>query len=71
MCGAICFYPFFTSQKILWYFIRKAYWAIVYFGQIFENYRSSPIFWAAFYHNKRYVPFLAQNVLGYIMGDFL
>jgi hypothetical protein len=31
----------------------------------------SPILWAAFYHSKSYVLFLAENGLGLFLGDFL
>jgi hypothetical protein len=31
-----------------------AYWVIVYFGQFFENYRTSPKIWATFFHGKSY-----------------
>jgi hypothetical protein len=27
-----------------------AQWVIVYFGQLFENYKSSPQFWATLFH---------------------
>jgi hypothetical protein len=29
-----------------------AHWAAVYFGQFFENYRSSPNFWSTIFHGK-------------------
>jgi hypothetical protein len=32
-----------------------AHWVIVYFGQCFENHRSSAHFWAAFFHGAGYV----------------
>jgi hypothetical protein len=28
------------------------YWAIVYFGQLLQKYRTSPNFWDSFFHEK-------------------
>jgi hypothetical protein len=47
-----------------------AHWAIVYLGQLFENYRSSLNFRAVFFHGKSYSLTLTQNELGWILGDF-
>jgi hypothetical protein len=49
-----------------------AYGAITYFGQGFENYRSSANFLAIFFHGPSYV-FIncdEKKLLGYILGDF-
>jgi hypothetical protein len=43
---------------------------IVYFGQFFENYRSSPHFCTTFSQSIDYVLILTNNALGYILGDF-
>jgi hypothetical protein len=43
---------------------------ILYFGQRFENYKSSLIFWLLYSAEKSYVLILAKNGLGYILGDF-
>jgi hypothetical protein len=32
-----------------------ALWAIVFFGQFFENFISSPNFWVTVFHGKSYV----------------
>jgi hypothetical protein len=47
-----------------------ARWAIVYFGQFFENCRSSPNFRAAIFSGKNYALILTYNGLVYILGDF-
>jgi hypothetical protein len=47
-----------------------AHWVIVYFGQFFENYRSSPYICVAFFHGKVYAFILPKNGLGYILGGF-
>jgi hypothetical protein len=46
-----------------------AYWANVYFGQILENYTSSPNVWAIVYHSKSYALILTKSGLGYILGN--
>jgi hypothetical protein len=45
------------------------YWAIVYFAQCFENYRSISNFGATFFHGASYVLIRAKNWLGDILGD--
>jgi hypothetical protein len=47
-----------------------AYWAIVYFGQFFENDIISPNFWATLFNGKSYVVIFTKNSLGYIFGRF-
>jgi hypothetical protein len=47
-----------------------AYWAILFIGQLFENYRNSTFLGDTFPHGKRYLQNLAQNVLGFILGHF-
>jgi hypothetical protein len=47
-----------------------AYWAIVYFGHYFDNYRSTANYWATFLHSTSYVLILTNTWLGYILGDF-
>jgi hypothetical protein len=44
------------------------HWAVVYFGQFFENYKSSPNCWSPFFHSKCDNMYI--NGLGYILGDF-
>jgi hypothetical protein len=46
------------------------YWAICYYGQHFEHYRSSPIFEQLFDQKIGYVLYLTKKGLGYILGDF-
>jgi hypothetical protein len=29
-------------------------WAVLFFGQFFENYRRSPNFWSTFFHGRSY-----------------
>jgi hypothetical protein len=48
-----------------------AYWAIVYFGQFSENYRSSPQLRGYFFHDQCYALILTKKILGYILGDFI
>jgi hypothetical protein len=48
-----------------------AYWAIVFFGQIFGNYRSSPNFWIFIFSGKNYALILTNTGLVYILGDSL
>jgi hypothetical protein len=38
--------------------------AIDYFGQYFEHYKSSPKFWRAFFHRKKYVLKSTEYALG-------
>jgi hypothetical protein len=45
--------------------------AIVYFGQFFKNYTSSPNVWGTLFQRIDYVLILTINGLGYILGDFL
>jgi hypothetical protein len=47
-----------------------AYSVIVYFKQLFENYRSSATFWATFFHGYSYVVIFTKTWFGYILGDF-
>jgi hypothetical protein len=48
-----------------------AYWAIIFFGQFFENFKSSPkIHYFSYYVGKKYVSTLPKSELGYILGDF-
>jgi hypothetical protein len=47
-----------------------AYWAIVYFGHFFENYKSGPKFWATFFHELWKLCIDSdKKVLGYILGE--
>jgi hypothetical protein len=46
-----------------------AYWAIVYFGLCFENYRNNPNYLATFCHGYALI-FFKKKLLGYILGDF-
>jgi hypothetical protein len=47
-----------------------ARWAIVFFGQIFKNYRKSLNSWPAYFQGKSYVYInFAKNWLGYILGN--
>jgi hypothetical protein len=41
-----------------------------YFGQVFENYRSSSTFGANVYNGKNRILILTKSVLGYLLGDF-
>jgi hypothetical protein len=45
-------------------------WMVVYFGQWFENYRSSAHFWATFFHGTSSVLILKKKRLGYILAEF-
>jgi hypothetical protein len=48
-----------------------AYWAIVFFGQFFENYTRSTNFGASFFTDyATYVLILTKNSFGYIKGNF-
>jgi hypothetical protein len=47
-----------------------AHWVIVYFGHLFENYRTSTNFWGTFSLSWGYALILAKNVLGYVLGYF-
>jgi hypothetical protein len=42
----------------------------VYFVQLLENYRSTPLFRASLFH-AAHAHVLTKNGLGYILGDFL
>jgi hypothetical protein len=48
-----------------------AQWAIVYFGELYKNYRSSPKFSATFFQSIDNVQIKTdKNRFGYILGDF-
>jgi hypothetical protein len=47
-----------------------AQWAIVYYEQFFENYRSSPHLCYTVFTGIDYVLILTKNGLGYILGHF-
>jgi hypothetical protein len=44
--------------------------AIFFFGDLFENCKSSPNSWAIFFHGTSCVLLLTKNGLGYILGGF-
>jgi hypothetical protein len=46
-----------------------AYWVIVFFGQLFEKYRSRLIFCATLSHEKSCALILAEKCVGYILGE--
>jgi hypothetical protein len=46
-----------------------AHMVIVYFGQLFESYRSSAHCWATPLHGSGYALILTKNGLGYISGN--
>jgi hypothetical protein len=52
--------------------IRKTFasWAIVYFGQFFENDINSPKIKATYYNGKCYILISTKIGLGYILGGF-
>jgi hypothetical protein len=74
--GSILFYQFWTrfyerifigvKCKVLTEWPAK--WAIVYFGQRFENHRRSEHFCAASLHGTNHVLILTEKRLGYILG---
>jgi hypothetical protein len=43
--------------------------AIIYFGQFYKDYRSSPKSWPTFFLSIYYVLILAKKWLGYVLGD--
>jgi hypothetical protein len=47
-----------------------AYWAIVCFDHLFENYRSSRNVGTAFFHGKSYASVFTKHWLGYLLGAF-
>jgi hypothetical protein len=47
-----------------------AQWAIFYFKQILENYKSRPHFCATFFPSTGYELILTENGLGNILGNF-
>jgi hypothetical protein len=47
-----------------------AQWAIVYYVQCFENYRSRPHFYSTFVISMDYALILTQNGLGYMLPIF-
>jgi hypothetical protein len=47
-----------------------AYWAIVFFGQFFENYRRGTNSWATFFHGKSNALILTKIELGLHFGRF-
>jgi hypothetical protein len=46
-----------------------AQWVVVYFGLFFEIFRSSPHFWASFFHSQGYALILAKMYLATFLGD--
>jgi hypothetical protein len=46
-------------------------WATFFFGQFFENHRSSTTFSSALFLVKIYLLILTKNVLVHILGDFV
>jgi hypothetical protein len=44
--------------------------AIVFFGQLIENYRRSAISWATFFHSTSYELILQKNDCATFLGDF-
>jgi hypothetical protein len=47
-----------------------AYWAIYFFGDIFENYRRSPNFLATFFQQKKLCTNFEKKIVGLRFGDF-
>jgi hypothetical protein len=47
-----------------------AHWAVVYFGQCFENYRSSGKFWTTLFHGASYASILTKNRWATIWATF-
>jgi hypothetical protein len=46
-------------------------WAIVYFGQFFEIYRTTPKFWATFFSDTSYLIICTENGFANILDNFL
>jgi hypothetical protein len=46
------------------------HWLIIHFGQLLENHKSSPHFWATFFYGNGYLLIFTIDGLGHVLGDF-
>jgi hypothetical protein len=73
-CSVVsCMCPFLALSRVLTRVTCGrifAHWVIVCIGQVFENYQSSPHFWAAFSHGGGDAKILTKKWLGHILGYF-
>jgi hypothetical protein len=65
--GVVNFVSNFQGDQIRRIF---AYWVIVFFGKIVENYKSSPNIWVSLFQGKSVALSFPKNRLGYILADF-
>jgi hypothetical protein len=68
-CLTDTLFRYFNQGDKIWRIF--AYWAILFFEQFFDYYKSSQKNLYEFYYGKSYESLLAKNGLGYILGNFI